>query len=305
MISYKLAITATSPIYLVICVRTYNGIYLGPTGNRQGTVNVFNLGTGKVKNPRTIVSLPVLDRIIETVNIWGRKFQKETRIHKIYFINRHQNKYAWDNDDLDYNDKALVEDNVPQPHLAAEMPGVDLASETTGVSQGISFEGGAIKIINPIQEQLVQSAIHNNSLSVAGPDRKPGVSLVKFANDEDIVDSSQECGVLPKREPKVEVTTDVDLDSASDNESVTEDDTVNKDQFSEELITPPPAKPGSTTNTHGLCRSTCTSRPPQATKVSFQNKRYDLDWWNKVVQGTNHLNVYQRNNKGKSTGGGL
>ena len=164
------------------------------------------------------MSLPVPDRVTVAVNKWGRKLQKETRIHNINFLNHHKNKYAWDNDDLDYNDKALVEDNVPQPHLAAEMPGVDLASETTGVSQGISFEGGAIKIINPIQEQLVQSAIHNNSLSVAGPDRKPGVSLVKFANDEDIVDSSQECGVLPKREPKVEVTTDADLDYTSDDE---------------------------------------------------------------------------------------
>ena len=55
-------------------------------------------------------------------------FQKETRIHKIRFLNRPQNKYAWDNDDLYDNDNAMVEANVPHPHLAAEMPGVDLAS---------------------------------------------------------------------------------------------------------------------------------------------------------------------------------
>ena len=47
-----------------------------------------------------------------------------------------------------------------------------------------------------------------------------------------------------------------------------------------------------------------TSRPPQVTKVSFQNKRYDLDGWNKGVQGTNHINVYQWNKSGKATGGG-
>ena len=121
-------------------MRTYDNVYLVPSGNRQGTVNVFNLGTGKVKKPRTIVSFPVLDRIIETVNIWGRKFQKETRIHKIYFINRHQNKYAWDNDDLYYNDKVLVQANLPRPHLATDIPVVELASETPGVYQGISYE---------------------------------------------------------------------------------------------------------------------------------------------------------------------
>ena len=79
----------------------------------------------------------------------------------------------------------------------------------------------------------MQSAIHNNSLSIVGPDRTPGVPLVHFENDTDNVDSSRKCGVLPKREPKVEVTTDADLDSASDDESVEEDNTVNGDQFLE------------------------------------------------------------------------
>ena len=81
----------------------------------------------------------------------GETPQKETQIYKIDFLNRHQNKYAWDIDDLDDNDKALVEANVPHPHLSAEMPGVDLALETPGVSQCISHEYGAIEIIKPSQ----------------------------------------------------------------------------------------------------------------------------------------------------------
>ena len=64
----------------------------------------------------------------------------------------------------------------------------------------------------------MQCAIHNNSLSVAGPDRTPGVPLVNFASDTDNFDSSQECGVIPKREPKVEVTTDAGLYYTSDDE---------------------------------------------------------------------------------------
>ena len=96
------------------------------------------------------MSFPVPDRIIETVNKWGRKFQKETRIHKIGFLNCHQNNYAWDNDDLYDNDNAMVESNMPHPHIAAKMPGVDLSSETPGVYQGISCEGGEIDIIEPI-----------------------------------------------------------------------------------------------------------------------------------------------------------
>ena len=159
--------------------------------NLQLTINVSDLETGIILKPRTIVSFPFPDCVIETVNKWGRKFQKETRINKIDFLNRHQNNYAWDNDNLDDNNKSLVYSNVPHLHLAAEIPGVDLASEITRVSQGISREDGEIEIINPSQEKMVQSAIHNNSLSVLGPDRTPGVPLVDFANDEDIVDSSQ------------------------------------------------------------------------------------------------------------------
>ena len=58
----------------------------------------------------------------------GGKFPKETQIHKIDFLNLHQNNYAWDNEDLDYNEKSLVEYNMHCPHLYAETPGVDLAS---------------------------------------------------------------------------------------------------------------------------------------------------------------------------------
>ena len=87
--------------------------------------------------------------------------------------------------------KALIEANVTHPHLAADMTGVDIASETSRVSQGISREDGAIEIIKPIKEQLVQSAIHNNRISVVGPNKTPGVPLINFANDIYNVDSSQ------------------------------------------------------------------------------------------------------------------
>ena len=35
--------------------RTFHGIYLGPTGNIQGTLKVFGLKTGVVKKPRKII----------------------------------------------------------------------------------------------------------------------------------------------------------------------------------------------------------------------------------------------------------
>ena len=57
-------------------MRTYNGIYLGPLGNRQGTMKVFDICKGKVKKPRTITILPLPDRVIVLVNKWGKRFQR-------------------------------------------------------------------------------------------------------------------------------------------------------------------------------------------------------------------------------------
>jgi hypothetical protein len=50
---------------------TFPGIFLGPTGNRQGTHKVFDINTGAVKKPRTVTLLPMPDRAFKVVNDWG------------------------------------------------------------------------------------------------------------------------------------------------------------------------------------------------------------------------------------------
>ena len=107
-------------------------------------MKVFDICTGKVKKPRTITILPVPDRVIVLVNKWGKRFQRESQRHKLEFLNRHKDKYAWDNDDLEDNDMTLVEYEIPHPSIAAEIPGVDLASETPGVSPSDTHDDGAI-----------------------------------------------------------------------------------------------------------------------------------------------------------------
>jgi hypothetical protein len=51
--------------------RTFPGIFLGPTGNRQGTHKVFDINTGVIKKPRTITPLPMPDRVIAVIEDWG------------------------------------------------------------------------------------------------------------------------------------------------------------------------------------------------------------------------------------------
>ena len=48
--------------------RTFSGIYLGPTGNMQGTVKVLDLNTGKVKKPKTFTEVQMPDSVMTLIN---------------------------------------------------------------------------------------------------------------------------------------------------------------------------------------------------------------------------------------------
>ncbi len=50
---------------------TFPGIFLGPTGNCQGTHKVFDINMGVVKKPRIITPLPMPDWVIAMVEDWG------------------------------------------------------------------------------------------------------------------------------------------------------------------------------------------------------------------------------------------
>jgi hypothetical protein len=47
--------------------QTFPGIFLGPTGNHQGTHKVFDINTGIVKKPHTITPLPMPDKFIAII----------------------------------------------------------------------------------------------------------------------------------------------------------------------------------------------------------------------------------------------
>ena len=84
---------------------------------------------------------------------------------------------------------------------------MDLAYETPVVSPSDTHDDGAIEILEPSQEQLVEAVVQNNSLFVAGPDKTPGVPLFNIPDDDTVIDftnSSQECKVIPKREHKAQ-----------------------------------------------------------------------------------------------------
>jgi len=58
---------------------TYPGVYIGTTGNIQGTPKVFDIKTGKVKKPRSVTAFNVPDRVIDIVDRWGKDQRWRTR----------------------------------------------------------------------------------------------------------------------------------------------------------------------------------------------------------------------------------
>ncbi len=64
-------------------LQTFPAIVLGPTGNLQGTVKVFDIKTGRVKKVKTFDRYPMPDSIIEIVNAWGEKLRKQKRAQEL------------------------------------------------------------------------------------------------------------------------------------------------------------------------------------------------------------------------------
>jgi hypothetical protein len=107
--------------------RTFAGIYLGVTGNIQGTEKVFNLKTGTVKKPRSVTLLPIPDVVIKQVDQWGKKYQEEEKKNKLEFLNCKKLQYDWDNDELE--EPEGVTEDLAHLDLPADFSGIELESE--------------------------------------------------------------------------------------------------------------------------------------------------------------------------------
>ena len=56
--------------------RTFAALYLGPTGNLQGTIKAWDIHTGCVKKVKKFDVVPMPDRVVKKVNNWGQRYKK-------------------------------------------------------------------------------------------------------------------------------------------------------------------------------------------------------------------------------------
>ena len=67
--------------------RTHACIALGPSGNRQGYINCFDIDTCRVVVSRTDKKMIWPERLVRKVNAWGKKGKKAILKDQIKFLN--------------------------------------------------------------------------------------------------------------------------------------------------------------------------------------------------------------------------
>ena len=77
--------------------RKHKSIFLGTTGNIQGSLFVFELNTGRILKMRNVTVRPVPYCIIKKFDSWGRHAQNLNSTTDLKFINITKNKYNWYN----------------------------------------------------------------------------------------------------------------------------------------------------------------------------------------------------------------
>ncbi len=241
--------------------RTFPGIFLGPTGNRQGTHKVFNINTGVVKKTRIITPLPMPDRVIAMVEDWGRRHQKEDKKQALTFLNWKKKLYDWDNDNLK-DDKGLVESDIAHPDLPTKFPGINLESEQPHHHQ-------VVEVIEESANKHIYAVQCNVSLDDL-PCRTTGVStavdevqLDHWANPPDKNNLYHD---IPMHPTLVVPPIPIHMTNIDDDDNATDNKTIDAEAAEmEEAVL------GSTT-IDGRRRSTCNRTPTRFTKVSFDNK---------------------------------
>ena len=78
---------------------------------------------------RTINQIPWPERLIEKASAWGQQSKELIAKNAIQFLNRHEEKFDWDNDDLSKLEVTTEHPKMIHPDMVANLPGIELESD--------------------------------------------------------------------------------------------------------------------------------------------------------------------------------
>ena len=90
-------------------------IYLGPTGNLQGSYKLLSLTTGKKVTQKKFTEMPITESVIEQVE---KMAVKDGATKGLSFKNRKGIEYEFDNDE-EYEMLVETEEPAPYPDIPA------------------------------------------------------------------------------------------------------------------------------------------------------------------------------------------
>ena len=102
--------------------QTQGALYVGSTGNVQGSMKFFLLKSARVVRRRQFTPLDMPTKVIAQANAIGRRTKQEVYGKDLEFLNRIKEKYEWSHeDDLD----EMLGETPPEP---ADFPSISLAT---------------------------------------------------------------------------------------------------------------------------------------------------------------------------------
>ena len=161
--------------------RTHPCIYLGPSGNRQGSHNCFSLDTGRVVVRRSAKQMPWPDRLLKVANSWGTRGKHAIQRGHLKFLNRNGEKFDWENDDLANLETDRTEEKLVHPDFVAEIPGIETEADYENIVGPQSASQGS----KPTVAQRVAAARQS-----AGRDRSVTVTPRGVNSDDDEVSAT-------------------------------------------------------------------------------------------------------------------
>jgi hypothetical protein len=103
-------------------------IQTGLTRASPWATNCFDLDTGMVIVQHTVMQMIWPNRLLKSKQISMGKKGKAS-ILNVKFLNRHREKFDWDNDRLDKIEKIDKQPKLIEPNFIAEIPGIEVEGD--------------------------------------------------------------------------------------------------------------------------------------------------------------------------------
>ena len=168
-------------------VRTHRSVALKTVGNWQGSTMCFDLDTEKFVTCRIVKEVPYPDRVIKSVNEWGKTTSGQTYSDGSEFRNRKRHLFDWANEELS---EELPEGEEPI------YPGILTESLRLVLETDLTYDVDAVMTLLP--PILAKQAATTLSSARITPDSDIVQGIIGVHRDTTGVDTNSFLSITPR-----------------------------------------------------------------------------------------------------------